>query len=401
MSGDLPDRALRSALEFAVGIAAAGSRLRPPLPYPSGLKPYLRFQRLPVPALTTVRSVVEADPVYLKRLGTVATTELVDEVGMLWLTRPDGWREQAADVIAQEATEAEEAAGATALRTEERRRDAAERAAMRARLELVDVRDEVERLRVDLATAAAARDRAEAELAAARARIAELDSNARRTARADRRADERVEALETQVAALESDLAEVVVARDAVLADRAAAPPVDADRLRGLLQEALSLTGGSAPRRKRARRTPIPVPGGLYGDSEAVAEHFLRTPQAMVLVDGYNVAKLGWPDLSLEKQRDECVRSAEAIARRWATAVHVVFDGATVVGAHATARRLVRVSFSPEGVIADDVLRAEVAAIDPSRPVVVVTNDQAVVNDVRAAGANVVSSDTFLTLARR
>jgi len=191
------------------------------------------------------------------------------------------------------------------------------------------------------------------------------------------------------------------VARDAVLADRAAAPPVDADRLRGLLQEALSLTGGSAPRRKRARRTPIPVPGGLYGDSEAVAEHFLRTPQAMVLVDGYNVAKLGWPDLSLEKQRDECVRSAEAIARRWATAVHVVFDGATVVGAHATARRLVRVSFSPEGVIADDVLRAEVAAIDPSRPVVVVTNDQAVVNDVRAAGANVVSSDTFLTLARR
>ena len=81
--------------------------------------------------------------------------------------------------------------------------------------------------------------------------------------------------------------------------------------------------------------------------------------------------------------------------------MHIVFDGATIIGASAAARRMVRVSFSPEGVTADDVLRAEVAALDPDRPVVVVTNDQAIVADVRAAGANVVASDTFLMLARR
>jgi hypothetical protein len=52
-------------------------------------------------------------------------------------------------------------------------------------------------------------------------------------------------------------------------------------------------------------------------------------------------------------------------------------------------------------VLADDVLRAEVEAIDTHRPVVVVTNDQAVLHDVRAHGANTVPSDTFLALARR
>jgi predicted RNA-binding protein with PIN domain len=81
--------------------------------------------------------------------------------------------------------------------------------------------------------------------------------------------------------------------------------------------------------------------------------------------------------------------------------LHVVFDGADVVGAHTRGRRLVRVTFSPEGVLADDVLRAEVAAVEPSRAVVVVTNDQAVLQDVKAAGANTISSDAFLTLARR
>ena len=55
-----------------------------------------------------------------------------------------------------------------------------------------------------------------------------------------------------------------------------------------------------------------------------------------------------------------------------------------------------------EGVIAtmDDVIRAEVAAVPTSRPVVVVTNDQAVRRDVSAAGANLISSDAFLALTR-
>ena len=60
-----------------------------------------------------------------------------------------------------------------------------------------------------------------------------------------------------------------------------------------------------------------------------------------------------------------------------------------------------RVTYSPEGVIADDTIRAEVAALPDDVPVVVVTNDQAVITDVRAMGANPVSSDRFLELATR
>ena len=76
----------------------------------------------------------------------------------------------------------------------------------------------------------------------------------------------------------------------------------------------------------------------------------------------------------------------------------VVFDGADVVGAHAPRRRLARVVFSPAGVTADDVIRAEVAGTPADGPVVVVTNDQAIRRDVAAAGANLVTSDAFLDL---
>ena len=62
---------------------------------------------------------------------------------------------------------------------------------------------------------------------------------------------------------------------------------------------------------------------------------------------------------------------------------------------------MIRVQFSPAGVIADDVIRAEVAALPSKTPVVVVTNDQAIVTDVRNAGANVLSSDTLLALGGR
>ena len=58
-------------------------------------------------------------------------------------------------------------------------------------------------------------------------------------------------------------------------------------------------------------------------------------------------------------------------------------------------------AFSPEGVIADDVLRAEVDSIAADTPVLVVTNDQAVLNDVRSMGANTLTSEQWLELARR
>ena len=254
------------------------------------------------------------------------------------------------------------------MRREQKRRKAAESVAARSRLESAALLDQLEVERAARATVVADARQLKSELAAARAHIRQLE-----------RSNEKL-----------------TKAANAAAAAAHATPDAS-----GKSRKAAASTETTHAPRARHHRKPIAVPGGLPGNSEAVGEHMLRFPGVTVLVDGYNVAKLGWKSLSLEQQRTKCIDAAENIARRWGTAIHVVFDGSSVVGAVSAKRRLIRVSYSPEGVIADDVLRAEVAAIDLARPVVVVTNDQAVVKDVRAAGANVVSSDTFLALARR
>lgn len=397
---DIPDVALKSALEFAVLLAAAGQKTRPVLPSPAGLKPFLRFHKLPPKALATVREVVESDAEFFRKLGIGAQPELVDEVGLLWLRRPDGWLDQVRALLA--AAEATEDDGD--VRAERRRREAAEAGAARSRLEMVELTDALAKERGQVLDLTAQRDRLATALRIAEARIMELESGVRKRAAGQQAEAGRADAAAEELAELRARLAEAEAARDAALASRADdAALAGGDRLRALLLEALALTGPpvDAPRRRRRTRTPIAIPGGLYGNSAAAAEHLLRVAGVAVLVDGYNVAKLGWPDLPLDRQRERCIDAAEVVAKRWGTDVHVVFDGADVPGAHARGRRVVRVVYSPEGVLADDVLRAEVAALDPSRPVVVVTNDQAVVADVKAAGANALSSDAFLAVARR
>ncbi|MBI4882670.1 MAG: NYN domain-containing protein [Actinobacteria bacterium] len=353
---DLPAESLLSALEFAIAIAVVGVKLRPPMPIPSGVKPYLRFHKLPTQALATLRSAIEGDEVFRRRLSVVATPELVDEIGMLWLTRPEGWHEAAA-ALAAATVETDDAAD---LRKEQRRRRAAEAVAARSRLEAATLAEQ-------LAAERAARDTA----------------------------DGKVKALTKELAAARTHLRQMERTADKA---KQATPAVVVEQTTAPVKAALAV--GESSTRGRGRR-PIAVPGGLHGNSEAAAEHLLRLAGVLVLVDGYNVAKLGWKSLSLERQRAACIDAAENIARRWGTSLHIVFDGSSVVGASAPKRRLTRVSYSPAGVTADDVLRAEVAALDLARQVIVVTNDQAIIADVRAVGANVLSSNTFLALARR
>jgi hypothetical protein len=403
---EVPDRALQSALEFAIGIASVGSRLRPALPFPAGLKPFLKFHKLPPASLGAARAAIEGDPEFHRRLGLVATAELIDEVGMLWLTRPEGWAHEAQRVLATAADERDLADEANDARREGRRREAAETAAARARLEVADLKDALTLEREQLLHVTRERDRLTKELAAAAARARDAEARLRRNDAGQQAVSDLADAVNEELASLRVELAAAQAARDAALTVRAGeVSMVEVERMRALLLEALSLTGGEvsaakSTRRRPHARTPLAIPGGVYGNSGAAAEHLLRVPGVLVLVDGYNVAKLGWPALTLEHQRQRCIDVAESLARRWGTDLHVVFDGASVVGAHSSARRVVRVSYSPEGVLADDVLRAEVAALDAARPVVVVTNDQAVIVDVRAMGANVVASDIFLALAR-
>jgi predicted RNA-binding protein with PIN domain len=400
---DVPDEALRPTLELAVGVAAAGSKLRPPLTFPNELKRFLRFHKLPPAALAQVRAAIDADEDFRKKLASVATTELVDEIGVLWLSRPEGWEQAIIDLLPAAPVDDE-----AALRREERRRVAAQEAAARGRAELLSVTAELERERAGNATAIAAQDQLRSELDEVRARLREAQRGEHAAAQS--------------LAKAQSELVEL--RRRAFEPVPVAPPVVDSAAMRALIEGAITASTDAtvllsaaldelakveqqpdaepvpAPP-VRARRKPLRLPGGVLVGSVEAAEFLLRVKAARTLIDGYNVAKLGWPSLDLDHQREQCILAAENLAKRWNMSMTIVFDGANIEGAHASTRRRVRITYSPAGVSADDVLRAEVAGEDPGKPVIVVTNDRAIITDVTAAGANTVSSDDFLVLLRR
>jgi predicted RNA-binding protein with PIN domain len=365
----------------------------------------------------------------------VATRDLLDEAGMLWLTRPEGWEEQLAALA--ETTESADAA--IDSRRAERRREAAEQVAHRALAEIAALRAEAARLGevAERATAEAAAARRERD--AVRGEIVQHQVDLRHALDREAAAVERAERSKAAVAAARSRASEAERTRDDVLAARATAgrgsageailagakslageldAQVDtahrlAKELTRLSESLAALEPAMRPhvvdpatptarrRAPRSSRRPVALPGGVYGSSFAAAEFLARHQGVVVLVDGYNVAKLGWPGLTLAHQRASCIDAAEDIARRFGTNVAVIFDGATVLGATAPSRRLVRVRFSPAGVSADDVLREEVTALPATTPVVVVTNDQEVATDVRSHGANTMTSEQWLELAGR
>jgi predicted RNA-binding protein with PIN domain len=409
----LPDnRQLRRAIEFALHVVEQGQKQRPPLPYPAELRPFLKTPRVPASALGRLRRAIEADDGFRTRLAAAAAPELVDPIGLEWIRQEDGWKERVGE-LAAEAESADEAAAADlALRRAERRREAAEQAAVRSRAEIAALSWRVAELEQQLADQRAALAQLTAAADAARAEVA--------AARIDlRHANDRADAARDRLAAVEGarDDAErrandAEQQRDALLAARAerggaTISGADVVELRGIEREARAVADRLAglvrvdDRAAPARRRPIALPGGVARDSRRAAEYLVSHPGAFVLVDGYNVALLGWPDEELGTKRDRLLDAIDDLVRRSGTEVAVIFDGAEVVGAHAARRRLARVGFSPAGVTADDVIRAEVAAAPADRPVIVVTSDAEIRRDVVADGANVIASPQFLDLLRR
>jgi predicted RNA-binding protein with PIN domain len=76
--------------------------------------------------------------------------------------------------------------------------------------------------------------------------------------------------------------------------------------------------------------------------------------------------------------------------------ITVAFDGRTRPPVQPRAPRGVRVPFSEPDQIADDLIRALVAAEPRGRVLLVATSDQQVVADVRRAGAWTVASSVLL-----
>jgi predicted RNA-binding protein with PIN domain len=420
----------------------AGTRLRPPVPAPPPLRPYLNFQKLPARALGAVRRVVEGDDDYRERVAAVATEELVGRSGWLWLHRPEGWEEELDAVVATESAQEAEEDAARSERTAARRLEAAEAATRRAvaalaaaeseltaehtrRIEADSARSKVERraqqLEVELSGARRRLTEAEQAVAAGEARAAAAEASAAdaasRLAIAEGRRDEaeaRARVAEAQLELSQRD------APEAVAPPGGLAPVADAEALADALREAGAalaaaaralegpveapcpphVTPGLVPPARRARRSPLRLPGGVQADSMEAALHLLRQPGILLVVDGYNAAKLGWPDLALPLQRERLLDALEELVARHRPHVRVVFDGADVTRLPSV-RRGVRVEFSPPGVKADDVIVDLVEALPARQPVVVATNDGEVRQGARAGGANVISSDQLLAAARR
>ncbi|AUS77918.1 RNA-binding protein [Actinoalloteichus sp. AHMU CJ021] len=236
-------------------------------------------------------------------------------------------------------------------------------------------------------------DQARRDASAAVERMsAELERERERTAAERVRADRAVTDAETaRQAAREARQADEV--RLALLVDT-----LDG-AVTGLRRE-LAL-GGSGPR-------PADLVGGASQaqgvgrvENPAALDRLLALPSVHVVVDGYNVTKTGYPDISLAQQRDRLNGQLGALAARTGAEVTVVFDGAGVVAVPVASARGVRVLFSDPGVLADDVIRALVAAEPEGRPVVVVTSDRAVADSVRRRGAHPVPSSVLLARLNR
>lgn len=234
---------------------------------------------------------------------------------------------------------------------------------------------ELARLRAEVAAELAAvteqrdRERERLEHERARAQRAETDAEiARQSAREARQADE------VRLALLVDTLDGAVT---------------------GLRRE-LAL-GGGGPRPADLVRGATAAQGvaGRVEDPAAL-DRLLALPSVHLVVDGYNVTKTGYPELSLADQRDRLVRQLASLAARTSAEVTLVFDGAGVVAVPVAAPRGVRVLFSDPGVLADDVIRALVTAEPEGRPVVVATSDRAVADSVRRRGAHPVPSAVLL-----
>jgi predicted RNA-binding protein with PIN domain len=139
----------------------------------------------------------------------------------------------------------------------------------------------------------------------------------------------------------------------------------------------------------------------MVEDDPDALDAMLRTPRAVLVVDGYNVSMLAWGDAPPAEQRDRLLTAIGELQLRTRAQVVLVFDGAEVGPVRPPRRPGMRVVFSAEGEEADAVVVREAEALPPEVPVVVASSDGWVADHARKAGARVVSSETLLRALRR
>jgi predicted RNA-binding protein with PIN domain len=409
---------------------------------PAAVRPFRRFapRRRAQAAAGPLAAALEQDAVFRQlvsesvpealaaavRSGTSPPAAPPAEVACAaYLLRPEGWEDVVEAAGAELAERERLAAGAATL--DEVRRLTEQLEALRT-----SGREEAERLTAE-------RDAARAEAAAAVRRAREAGSRAATAERALAAAAEAPDPVpEAGVGAgVGADVEPVAdagelrrlrsrlrTAEEALASARAAARGERREaqvRLRVLLDAVVGAAGGlqrelglpplderPADALAASHAAPAGTPGaaaqGRSADDPALLDALLTAPAVHLLVDGYNVTKTGYGEQTLEVQRGRLLAGVGALAARTGVELTVVFDGAGLEGARAPATvapRGVRLLFSGPGQTADDVLRELVRAEPPGRPLVVVSSDREVADDVRRDGARAVPSRALLALLER
>jgi predicted RNA-binding protein with PIN domain len=426
-----------------VQVARAGEAASPPVPAPQVLRRYLHFARLPAPALDIARRALDEDTDFRERVAGSLSQSDVGEAGWLWLRRPDGW-EARLDAITRAEQERERAdreergerdAQRKLVHAEDRARRAEALAAAHAR-ELVELRaglaeergtrQAVERDADEIVVQA--RELNEQRQAAIR-RLKEVEAELARRNGEVKALRVELRARDTELDALRSAPPPTVApapppppapqastTRDAALAAAVGGAARAADALSAALAQASALLEPAAtpqlpsppppvdaPGRHVSRRKSAALPPGVLDDTPEAAEHLLRVPKGVLVVDGYNVSMTAWGSHPIAVQRARLVDALAALHARTGTDVEVVFDGAEPVGpvVPAAARAGVRVRFSPPDVEADDVVLERLDTLPSERCVVVASSDARVREGARRRGANVLSAPQLIAALRR
>jgi predicted RNA-binding protein with PIN domain len=330
---------------------------------------------------------------------------------LAYLCRPPSWRELIAAATDTLRTETEQALHGARVRELEQRVGRAEHDRTVARTEAEKLRDELSRLREEtggLRDDVRRLTRAVRELEARERKAADLLATERgRAARATADHDAEVRRLKSRLAEAESHAG---AARTSAKEARA----VDDARLWLLLETIGQAAAGL--RRELALDPTERLPADFVADAAAERpegvmpararaldaddpvrlDQLLALPKAHLLVDGYNVTKTGYGELSLEQQRSRLITGLGGIAAQTRAEVTVVFDGAERIVGLPPAPRGVRVLFSKKGETADDLIRRLVRAEPPGRPVVVISSDREVADGVRRHGAYPLGSGALL-----
>ena len=334
-----------------------------------------------------------------------------ESAALAFLLGVEGWEELAAEVGTTPEPAAPDPAVASALETARQRLEKRETELARAKEELDAVREE---LRTEKAGVrhriGEARAQTRSALAEAEGALRTAEETAGRLRAEHDRDRAELEELRARLNAVEGELGrarrevrrtrETGTVRARLLLDTL----IQAGQ--GLRQElGLPVVEGApadvvvADLAEAGVRTPSGSASRPLDDPSRLRE-LLMLPGFHLVVDGYNVTRDSWSDLTLEEQRARLLRALAPLGAQAGAEVTVVFDGANAdVRPTLTAPRGLRVVFSPRGVIADDVIRDFVAAEPPGRPIGVVTSDQEIVRDVtRRPGVHAVASRALVRL---